>query len=129
MKKFDQINMIPFIDIMLVLLAIVLTTASFVKTGLIEVDIPNSESVTPATDHPDPIEISLDATGTLYFNSQETNTQQLSEQLGQLNDHSIIHLRIDKMAQFYQFIDIITALKAHNLDNFFIETLSQQNPD
>ena len=29
MKKFDQINVIPFIDIMLVLLAIILMTATF----------------------------------------------------------------------------------------------------
>lgn len=31
MKKFDQINVIPFIDIMLVLLAIVLMTATFIS--------------------------------------------------------------------------------------------------
>jgi biopolymer transport protein ExbD len=33
MKRFDQINVIPFIDIMLVLLAIVLTTATFISQG------------------------------------------------------------------------------------------------
>ena len=38
MKKFDEINIIPFIDIMLVLLAIVLVTASFISQGKIKVN-------------------------------------------------------------------------------------------
>jgi len=44
MKKFDTINVIPFIDIMLVLLTIVLTTASFIDQGKIEVEVPQSQS-------------------------------------------------------------------------------------
>ena len=39
MKKFDEINIIPFIDIMLVLLAIVLVTASFISQGKIQVNV------------------------------------------------------------------------------------------
>ena len=43
MKKFDQINVIPFIDIMLVLLAIVLMTATFIAQGKIDVNLPTSK--------------------------------------------------------------------------------------
>ena len=43
MKKFDEINIIPFIDIMLVLLAIVLVTASFISQGKIKVECSQSE--------------------------------------------------------------------------------------
>ena len=39
-KKFDSINVIPFIDIMLVLLVMVLTTATFIKQGVIPVNLP-----------------------------------------------------------------------------------------
>lgn len=42
MKRIDTINVIPFIDIMLVLLAIVLTTATFISRGVIEVHYPES---------------------------------------------------------------------------------------
>lgn len=42
LSKFDTINVVPFIDIMLVLLVIVLTTASFIQTGLIKLDLPTS---------------------------------------------------------------------------------------
>ena len=44
MKKFDEINIIPFIDIMLVLLAIVLITASFISQGKIQVNVPKASS-------------------------------------------------------------------------------------
>ena len=43
MKKIDSLNLIPFIDIMLVLLVIVLTSASFVQQSRIEVEIPKLE--------------------------------------------------------------------------------------
>ena len=42
MKPMAQINVIPFIDIMLVLLAVVLTTATFVAQGRIPVALPEA---------------------------------------------------------------------------------------
>ncbi len=38
-KEFDYLNVIPLVDVMLVLLTIVLTTATFVVTGRIPVDL------------------------------------------------------------------------------------------
>jgi len=43
-KRFDEINVIPFIDIMLVLLVMVLTTATFIKQGVITVEFPEAAS-------------------------------------------------------------------------------------
>lgn len=40
MKKVESMNVVPFIDIMLVLLVIVLTTASFVQTSKLPISIP-----------------------------------------------------------------------------------------
>jgi len=39
-KEFDYINVIPLVDVMLVLLTIVLTTSSFIATGMIPLDLP-----------------------------------------------------------------------------------------
>lgn len=52
MKRFDTINVIPFIDIMLVLLAIVLTTASFIATGKLDIAVPQSSSTEALPPHP-----------------------------------------------------------------------------
>ena len=45
MKRIDGINVIPFIDIMLVLLAIVLTTATFIVEGRLEIRLPEDFSL------------------------------------------------------------------------------------
>lgn len=39
-KEFDYINMIPLIDVMLVLLTIVLMTSTFIMGGMIRVELP-----------------------------------------------------------------------------------------
>lgn len=59
MKRFDQINVIPFIDIMLVLLAIVLTTATFVAQGRIPLQLPEAEHAAQPVNEK-PMEISID---------------------------------------------------------------------
>ena len=41
-KEFDYINVIPFIDIMLVLLTIVLTTSTFIARGAIQIELPKA---------------------------------------------------------------------------------------
>ena len=47
MKPLSQINVIPFIDVMLVLLAVVLTTATFVAQGKIPVSLPGATEAEP----------------------------------------------------------------------------------
>lgn len=126
-KKFDQINMIPFIDIMLVLLAIVLTTASFVSKGLIEVDLPSADQSLVIEELKQPIEIALTAEGQLYFNDQEIDVIDLGEHLVGLDKSVQIQLRIDQSAQFKGFIQIVNDLKAYELENFSIETQLPQS--
>ena len=66
MKRMDQINVIPFIDVMLVLLAIVLTTATFIVEGRLPIRLPTAESqAEPAVT--EPVEIAIDAAGQLYW--------------------------------------------------------------
>jgi len=47
-REFDEINVVPLVDVMLVLLAIVLTTASFVASGRIPVELAQAHSAQPA---------------------------------------------------------------------------------
>jgi len=43
-KGFESINVIPLVDVMLVLLTIVLTTSTFIAMGAIPVQLPKAES-------------------------------------------------------------------------------------
>lgn len=127
MKRFDQINMIPFIDIMLVLLAIVLTTATFVSQGLIEVNLPTAAQVSEPSEDEEPLEIAIDAQNQLFLADELVTLEQLAEKLGtQIKPETLIVLRIDKAAVFEHFVKLIDLLKAKELSNLSIQ--AQQEP-
>ena len=121
MKRFDQINMIPFIDIMLVLLAIVLTTASFISQGLIEVDLPKAEQVSAAPDDKEPLEIAINAENKLFFKGEALEFDELAPRLETVAPDTFIVLRIDKSAVFQHFVRLIDLLKAKQLNNLSIQ--------
>lgn len=119
MRRFDQINVIPFIDIMLVLLAIVLTTASFISTGLIEIDLPSAEHARPTLDN-DPTEITIDENNAFYLGSASVTLEVLSERLSVLDKTTPVVLRVDKSVRFEHFIEVVDLLKKHQLDKLSI---------
>ena len=121
MKRFDQINMIPFIDIILVLLAIVLTTASFISQGLIEVDLPKAEQVSAAPDDKEPLEIAINAENKLFFKGEALEFDELAPRLEAVAPDTFIVLRIDKSAVFQHFVRLIDLLKAKQLNNLSIQ--------
>lgn len=121
--RFDQMNMIPFIDIMLVLLAIVLTTASFVSMGLIDVNLPVAEQYSEVSSEREVLEIALNAERILYFQGEELSLSDLDEQLANLPADHFLVLRIDKSVPFEQFIELVDLLKTHSLANLSIQVL------
>lgn len=127
MKRFDQINMIPFIDIMLVLLAIVLTTASFVSQGLIPVNLPTAEQVSEPSEDEEPLEIAINEKNEFFIGEEKVTLEQMAEKLQvQAKPETLIVLRIDKAAVFEHFVKLIDLLKAQELNNLSIQ--AQQEP-
>jgi biopolymer transport protein ExbD len=110
MKKFDQINVIPFIDIMLVALAIVLTTATFISQGVIDINLPPAQHAdNPSAEHT--IEISLNAQGQFYYQQQAVSLVQLEQRLKILAKTTPLLLKIDKKAAFGQFTPLLDSLR------------------
>src|SRR5918992_4560703 len=67
-RELNQINVIPLVDVMLVLLVIVLTTATFISTGQIPVDLAKAKE---AGDRKDvPLVLTLTKDGQLFVNDQ-----------------------------------------------------------
>ena len=67
-RDIDQINVIPLVDVMLVLLVIVLTTATFISSGQIPVNLAKAKEVGDRKDAP--IVITLTADGALFLNDR-----------------------------------------------------------
>jgi biopolymer transport protein ExbD len=121
MKRFDQINVIPFIDIMLVLLAIVLTTATFIVQGHLDVTLPRADSAKAPASTPE-LTLGIDRDGVIYRDDQATSLEALEAELAQLAKSTRIALRVDVGVLFGRFVDVIDLLKAQGLANVSIVT-------
>jgi biopolymer transport protein ExbD len=121
MKPISTMNVIPFIDIMLVLLAVVLTTATFVAQGRIPVALPGAGSAEPLTTL-DTVEITVTADGRLFVAERECSAGELAEQLTGLDARTPLLLRVDEGAEFRHFVLVIDLLKARQLNNVSIVT-------
>ncbi|MEE9333967.1 MAG: biopolymer transporter ExbD [Granulosicoccaceae bacterium] len=121
MKKFDSINVIPFIDIMLVLLAIVLTTATFVTNGQLDIDLPSSSAAT-AANNTERVEIAVDRDGVLFIDGIEKSLEAAELLLLVLPTDTAILLLMDESVEFKQFVAVIDILKRLSLDKVSVLT-------
>lgn len=122
MRRFDQINVIPFIDIMLVLLAIVLTTASFIAQGKIPINLPLADAARPIEQPDRSLEIVVDKDGTAYLDGKVVHKQALANRLSDYPSNTPVVLRVDQAAQFGAFVSVVDALKHQRMDNLAIVT-------
>jgi biopolymer transport protein ExbD len=120
-KRFDSINVIPFIDIMLVLLAIVLTTATFIAEGLLEIQLPESEAAAAARPETS-IEVAVGEDGRLFIDGNITDAELLKQSLSARPRTTPVRLRVDAEARFSSFVQVIDMLKLLRMDHLTILT-------
>lgn len=120
-KKFDSMNVVPFIDIMLVLLVIVLTTASFVTRGLIPMDLSEAKSSKKITKEI-PLTINIKANGDIFFNKEQISKDEVTIKLEKFKTDTQISLSCDKNSKFENFVYIIDILKDKGYKNLGIIT-------
>ena len=78
-QEFNYINVIPFVDIMLVLLTIILTTSTFVTTGILPISLPKvSRAETKSLKS---ISIDIADDGSIGLNSKPINLDNLAESI------------------------------------------------
>ena len=120
-KKFDSINVVPFIDIMLVLLVIVLTTATFVAKGVIPVDLPESK-VAAKQDDTKNLTITIKQNGEILFDKTVVLLDNVEHELCNYKSDMPIHINCDKNAKFDHFVILLDTLKQKNFTNLGIVT-------
>ena len=125
-QRFDTINVVPFIDIMLVLLVIVLTTATFVAKGIIPVDLPDSKSAIKLEDIPKTITISVKSDGEILLDDTVIVFEDLKTQIVSLKKDTNIQINCDKNAKFDQFMQILDTLKINQFENIGIITKKEK---
>ncbi|MFY4729557.1 ExbD/TolR family protein [Nitrospira sp. BLG_2] len=119
--ELNQINVIPLVDVMLVLLVIVLTTATFITTGQIPVDLAKS---TEAGDRKDvPVIITLTSQGQMYLNDSAVPENGLRIVLERQPRESLVIVRADKVTILERFVQVIDELKGLGFGQVSLEVV------
>jgi|APCry1669189101_1035198.scaffolds.fasta_scaffold00308_11 biopolymer transport protein ExbD len=119
-KKIESINVIPFIDIMLVLLAIVLTTATFIAKGAIKVDLPKASAQSVKVEKPKDITLTVD--GKTYLDGVAIDKSKLITLLGQTPKETTIVINGDAKMNYEYFVGTIDTLTGAGYTHLSIAT-------
>ncbi|MDO4430655.1 MAG: TonB system transport protein ExbD [Lonepinella koalarum] len=126
MKKFDEINIIPFIDIMLVLLAIVLITASFISQGKIKVNVPKASSTVAFKSDDLAKLLTVTENGDIYFNDKPITEDVLSQEIASWNKEQKVTLKVDAKSSFQDFIKVTDLMAKNDIKNVAIVTMKDK---
>ncbi len=120
-RNIDQINVIPLVDVMLVLLVIVLTTATFISTGQIPVNLAKAKEVNDRKDVP--IVISLTADGSLFLNDASIPEGGLPSALSSQPRESTVVVRADKVTLLEKFVALVDEIRGLGFQQVSLEVI------
>jgi len=113
-KEFSSINVVPFVDIMLVLLTIVLTTATFIVHRAIPVNLPTAESGKDLSAEKT-LSITLRKDGRLFLEKREITRSKLREALSRISGSTTINVRVDREAKVEHLVGVMDILSQFDL--------------
>ncbi|WP_103570259.1 TonB system transport protein ExbD [Campylobacter concisus] len=125
LNKKDGLNIVPFIDIMLVLLAIVLSISTFIAQGKIAVDLPSAKSAQQDKEDEKKVSVVIDKDNKFFIDDAEISEDELKDKLNAVGIKTLIELKSDKNAKFDSFVKVIDILKEKGHENFAIQTISE----
>jgi biopolymer transport protein ExbD/biopolymer transport protein TolR len=118
----SDINVTPFVDVVMVLLVIFMITAPLLETG-IEVDLPKTRTVKVVTE--EKVVVTIDKRQNVYVGNSPVNIHRLgSFVLDQMRGEkdAPVFIRCDETVSFGAFAQVVDALKQANVTNISIVT-------
>ena len=125
LNKKDGLNIVPFIDIMLVLLAIVLSISTFIAQGKIAVDLPSAKSAQQDKEDEKKVSVVIDKDNKFFIDDAKISEDELKDKLNAIDTKTLVQLKSDKNAKFESFVKVIDILKEKGHENFAIQTVSE----
>lgn len=118
----SDINIVPFVDVVLVLLIIFMITAPILQSG-IEVDLPKTKTVKEVTESR--LVITIDRGQRVYLGNEPVNIHQIGEKVrGQMRNPAsdAIFLRCDETVPFGSFATVVDELRQSGIQNVSVVT-------
>ena len=109
----SEINVTPFVDVMLVLLIVFMVTAPHLTVG-IKVDLPKVKA-TALTDIKDPIEITVKLDGEVYIGESKVEVENLIPRLNAIteqNTEARIYIRGDRVVAYGRIMEIMSIINS-----------------
>tara|TARA_B110000014_G_scaffold233137_1_gene196274 strand:+ start:103 stop:483 length:381 start_codon:yes stop_codon:yes gene_type:complete len=122
----SEINVTPFVDVMLVLLIVFMVTAPLLTVG-IPVDLPKVKA-SALTDQKDPLEITVKLGGEIYLGESKVELENLIPRLNaitELNKEARIYVRGDRVVAYGRIMEIMSLV---NSAGYIKVALVTQNP-
>ena len=122
----SEINVTPFVDVMLVLLIVFMVTAPLLTVG-IPVDLPKVKS-SALTDQKDPLEITVKLDGEVYLGESKVEVDNLIPRLNAITDQNTearIYVRGDRVVAYGRIMEIMSLI---NSAGYIKVALVTQNP-
>ena len=120
-ERIDKMNVVPFIDIVLVLLVIVLATATFVQNKSLHVDLPGSSSTQKET--PKSAVVTIDAQGRYFYDKTSVTFEELKQKLLALDPKKDrVSLHTDKRTPFDYFVKVVDVMKSKGFEYISVVT-------
>jgi biopolymer transport protein TolR len=116
-----EINMVPFIDVVLVLLIIFMITAPILQSG-IEVDVPKTHTVKELTEQH--VVVTIDKAQRIYLGDSPVNIHDLADKIRKQlkKPQDVVYLRADETVPFGAFATVIDSLRMSGIANISIVT-------
>jgi biopolymer transport protein ExbD len=105
-----EINMVPLIDVMLVLLVIFIITAPLL-THAVKIELPRASS-NPTVTPPEHVEIAIKADGAVYWNGTPLRAGELAARMSasaRTNPQPEVHLRADRVTPYEKVAQVMSA--------------------
>ena len=122
----SEINVTPFVDVMLVLLIVFMVTAPLLTVG-IPVDLPKVKA-NALTDQKDPIEITVKLDGSVYLGESSVEIDNLIPRLNAITDQNSdarIYVRGDRVVAYGRVMEIMSII---NSAGYIKVALVAENP-
>ena len=119
----SQINVTPFVDVMLVLLVIFMITAPLLTVG-IEVDLPKADSP-PLPGDDEPLSVTVARDGTTYLQETEVTVDELIPKLKAITERRPdvrIFIRGDQEIAYGRVMEVMGALNRAGFNNLALVT-------
>lgn len=107
-----DINVTPFVDVMLVLLVIFMITAPLMTAG-VQVDLPKARAKAISDQDNAPLEVSLDAKGAIYIGEKKVSLDTLTEMLGGIAAEAPdrkVYIRADSKLDYGKVMGVMAAV-------------------